>query len=180
LKINIGSGYKRISGFVNVDSDPKTNPDYVVDLEVDTLPFENDSVSEVLAEHILEHIGNGFFHLLKELYRVCKEGASIHIEVPHYLHFTFNADPTHVRRITAEGLQLFSKQFNLSDIASGGHSSALALKYDVDFEITNRSFVVDDYYRDIVRNNSDSDNLKLSRELNNFFLLEIIDLKVVK
>ena len=33
LKINLGSGYKRIEGFLNVDDDPLVNPDYIVNLD---------------------------------------------------------------------------------------------------------------------------------------------------
>ena len=35
MKLNLGSGYKRVPGFVNIDSSPACKPDYVVDLEKD-------------------------------------------------------------------------------------------------------------------------------------------------
>ena len=48
LKINLGSGRKRIDGFLNVDGDINLSPDYLVDLEKDKLPFEDSSVSEIM------------------------------------------------------------------------------------------------------------------------------------
>jgi hypothetical protein len=40
MKINLGSGFKRIEGFVNVDDDPLVEPDYIVNVEKDKLPFD--------------------------------------------------------------------------------------------------------------------------------------------
>ena len=84
MKINIGGGFKRYDGFVNLDADPLTNPDYLVRLGEDVLPFEDNTVDEVKAYHILEHIGPGFFQLMKELYRVAEHGCILDIIVPHH------------------------------------------------------------------------------------------------
>jgi len=40
MKINIGGGLKRFEGFVNVDADPNTKPEYLHNLETEKLPFE--------------------------------------------------------------------------------------------------------------------------------------------
>lgn len=37
MKINIGGGLKRFEGFVNVDADPNTKPEYLHNLEKDKL-----------------------------------------------------------------------------------------------------------------------------------------------
>ena len=44
MKINLGSGYTKYPGFLNVDHDPLTNPDYLAGLEDLHLPIENNSV----------------------------------------------------------------------------------------------------------------------------------------
>ena len=37
MKINLGSGYKRIDGFLNIDDDPLVKPDYLLNVETDKL-----------------------------------------------------------------------------------------------------------------------------------------------
>lgn len=132
MKINIGAGATRYNGFVNCDHSSLFNPEYVFDLETDVFPFEDNSVDEVIAYHVLEHLGEGYFHCLQELYRVCKKDAIIKIRVPHFLNENMYHDPTHRRPITPVGLNLFNKKLNL---ASNSAASKLGLQYNVDFEV---------------------------------------------
>ena len=60
MKINLGSGYKRIDGFLNIDDDPLVSPDFLCNIEKEKLPLEDNSVEEIRAHHIFEHIGAGF------------------------------------------------------------------------------------------------------------------------
>lgn len=149
-KLNIGSGFLRYPGYLNIDIDPDCNPDYIVDLERDTLPFPDNSVTDVHIRHILEHLGNGFFWFLQELYRVCCDGAVIKIAVPHHRHDYFLNDPTHKRPITVDGLNLFSKKFNnyCKEINDG--CSKLGLYYNVDFEIVNFNYNFNPKYNELV------------------------------
>jgi predicted SAM-dependent methyltransferase len=135
LKINIGAGESRVAGYINIDYDPKTNPDYVVDLEKDRLPFEDNSVEVILAHHVLEHIGEGYFHCIKEMYRVCKHGAIIDIQVPHHRSDDFFSDPTHRRPITVDGLRLFSRKYNQLCREQQCHASKLAEYLEIDLEV---------------------------------------------
>lgn len=152
MKLHLGSGYKRFEGFLNVDFDPLCEPDYVVDLE-GKWPFEDNSVDEVIAHHVFEHLGDpGFFNFLKELYRVCKPNALVHVAVPHHRHDCFLNDPTHRRPITVEGMRLFSKKHNNYCIETGDGSSRLGLYYDIDFEITNYKFNIDPMYQPLLQN----------------------------
>lgn len=144
MKIIIGAGDVKMDGFVTCDFDPNTKPDYLINLEKDPLPFENDTVETVIAHHILEHLGDGYFFCLQELYRVCKHGAIIDIRVPHHRHDSFAADPTHRRPITIIGLQLFSKKFNRYCREKGYASSRLGEYYNVDFEILDYKYTPDD------------------------------------
>jgi predicted SAM-dependent methyltransferase len=93
IKLSIGAGYKREPGWVHVDKEPATNPDKCFDLEW-PWPFDADSVEEVRAHHVIEHVGEttaGFFSFIKELYRVCVDDAKIDIHVPHHQHRSFAA-----------------------------------------------------------------------------------------
>ena len=111
LRIDIGSGFKNDDGLIRVDRDPRVNPDHIVDLEKDAFPFEDSSVEYIRAHHVLEHIGDGFFHLMKEMYRICENDAIVDIEVPYFRHCAFHNDPTHKRAITNYVLGLFGKEF---------------------------------------------------------------------
>lgn len=180
MKIDLGSGYKRSDDFIRLDIDPITNPDYVVDLEKDDLPFEDSTVDEVRAWHILEHLGPGYFHLLQELYRVCKPNALIDIQVPHFNHEVQKNDPTHLRFVTPEGLRLFSKKFNKYDIERGGSCSALGIRFDVDFELVAQSFIPDQYYAEYIKAHSDEEINHHFREVNNCIIEIHMTLAVIK
>lgn len=180
MKVNLGAGYKRIPGFVNVDADHNCNPDYIVDLEKDRLPFDDSSVDTIVAHHVLEHIGEGYFHLLKEIYRVCKPGAMIDIRVPHHFHETFLNDPTHRRPITVEGMRLFSKKVNHHEIKTGGRSSTLGIMFDVDFEVVHFDFIHDAFYDEILKNGTPESNYRLMREAVNTCVEVHIVMTVVK
>lgn len=79
LRLNIGCGNKKIEGFVGVDLDPAA--DVVCDIRA--LTFEDDSVSEILAVHVLEHIYRWEAEAtLREWHRVLKPGALIVLELP--------------------------------------------------------------------------------------------------
>jgi hypothetical protein len=151
MKINIGSGYEKIDGFISIDYDEKLNPDYCLDIEKDNLPFDDNTVTTVIAHHILEHLGEGYFHCLQELYRVCQHGAVIDIRVPHPRHDAYLADPTHRRPITPMGLTLFSKKFNKYCREIKAASSLLGELFDVDFEILDWQHVPEEKYREALK-----------------------------
>lgn len=149
MKLNIGSGYKRYPGFINLDAFPGCNPDHVVDIGKDTWPFDDNTVDEVLAEHVLEHLGEEFFHCIKEMYRVCKDGAIIKITVPFPRHDTFLIDPTHRRPILPQTMAMFSKTHNQNDIDNGGRETPLGLIYDVDMELLDYRYHVEGHYQQL-------------------------------
>jgi len=154
MKVNLGSGFNRIDGFVNVDDDPLVNPDYIVNLDDVNikLPFEDNTVEEIVAHHILEHIGTGFIPLMQEIYRVCKHGAIIDIHVPHHFHEAYYGDPTHKRPITINTMKAFSKKFNQENVKKFGGGSGIAMKYNVDFEMIWYDFKYDSFYQGMVDN----------------------------
>lgn len=148
MKINLGSGLKRFDGFVNVDYDTLTNPEYVVNLDDVNikLPFEDNTVEEIKAHHILEHIGEGFIPLMKELHRVAKDGCLFDIVVPHHQHDVFYGDPTHKRPITVAGMQMFSKDFCKEHIQKYGSSNGMAIQFDIDWRLIHYEFEYDQFY----------------------------------
>lgn len=146
MRINLGSGDTRYDSFLNIDNDPDCNPDFCIDIENQAWPIEDNSVEQVIAHHIFEHLGEGFFHVMKELYRVCKNGAQIDVIVPHPRHETFLADPTHRRPIVPMTFQLFSKKFNDACRLYNEPASRLGHRYNVDFELVEFHEIPDDRY----------------------------------
>jgi ubiquinone/menaquinone biosynthesis C-methylase UbiE len=180
MKINIGAGDVKLEGYVTLDYDKATDPDHVLDVEVDKFPFEDDTVETVVAHHILEHLGDGYFHCLQELYRVCKHGAIIDIRVPHHRHESFAADPTHRRPITIMGLKLFSKKFNKYCREEGFASSRLGDYFGVDFEILDYQYIPDDKARQKFQAFSSEQVEEYASEHNNIISEIKVKLLVVK
>ena len=144
LKLNLGSGQNPLEGYINVDK--YGDPDIKCDLEAFPWPFEDSSVDEVTLNHVLEHLGAApdvFINIMKELYRVCKPGALVHINVPHPRHDNFIGDPTHVRVVSAEVMSLFSKRECLRWKELHAANSPLALYHNVDFELRAASLILD-------------------------------------
>lgn len=161
-KINIGGGLKRFEGFVNLDMDPLCEPDYLCNISKDPLPFPDNSVTAVTAHHILEHIGgDGFFHLIKELYRVCEDGAIIDIEVPHHRHDEMFGDPTHCRYFTVDTFRLFSKKYNQWHIEHFGSSTGFGLKCEVDFEVIEYNHVFDPLFIPVLEQMTDDNQREM-------------------
>ncbi len=148
LKLNLGSGQNPQPGYLNVDK--HGDPDLKCDLESFPWPWADNSVSEILLIHVLEHLGASpevFIGIMKEIYRVCEPGAQIYIVVPHPRHDNFIGDPTHVRPVTPAMLQLFSKKANLRWRQIGSPSSPLALYHGVDFEsVENAIYILEEPY----------------------------------
>ena len=146
IKLNIGAGSTTYPEFINCDYSDQYNPEYVFDLEKDIWPFEDNSVTYVIAHHVLEHLGEGYFHALKEMYRVCDSGAIIDIRVPHYNNHNFYHDATHRRAITAVGLSMFGKKKNHLDFLANAATSRLGEYLDIDLELMSYSYLIEDRY----------------------------------
>ena len=180
MKLNIGSGYTRYKDFLNVDMDAKCNPDFLFDIENDTWPFEDNSVEFVIAHHILEHIGEGYFHFIKELYRICKPNAVIDIKVPHHRHDSFATDPSHKRPILEDSFYMFSKKYNDFIIESDSPISTLAHQLDVDFEMFEVQEVMEEYYADLLKDESEEYIKRFVKERNNVIIEIGVKLLVIK
>jgi len=82
LRVNVGCGFNVAEGYVNIDlvSDPKV---FFWDCRK-SMPFDNDSVDVIFAEHVFEHFEyptqSSVF--LKECHRCLKRGGVVRIIVP--------------------------------------------------------------------------------------------------
>jgi predicted SAM-dependent methyltransferase len=180
MKINIGAGDRKVEGFVSCDYDSLSNPDYVFDLEKDKFPFEDNSVEAVIAHHVLEHLGEGYFHCLQEIYRVCKHEAMIDILVPHHRNDEFFDDPTHRRPITVGGLRLFSKRYNELAREQKVYASRLADYFNVNFEVVTWDYIPRDEYRKEFEGKPKEEVEKYLKQHNNIIDQVWVKLVVIK
>lgn len=168
MKLNIGSGIKKFEGYVNIDSDHNCNPDVVMILGEDKFPFDDNTVEEVIAHHVFEHIGSGFFDFMKELYRVCKHQAIIDVQVPHPRHDYFLGDLTHVRAITVENIRHLSKTWCQTQGYINSSWSGLAKQLNVDFEIISYNYILDESFKQLIQNITDTNQIDyMARTMNN-------------
>lgn len=79
-KLHLGSGSRRIPGWLNVDL---TNSDFDLDLLAD-LPWQPNTFDVVLAQHLIEHLDpdDELPRFLAEVHRVCAPGASVWLSCP--------------------------------------------------------------------------------------------------
>jgi hypothetical protein len=95
LKLDLGCGKNKQSGFFGVDSRQFDGVDKVLDL-TKPWPWGDDSVDEVHSSHFVEHLDaeerTRFFN---ELYRVLKKDAKATIITPHWSSDRAYGDLTH-------------------------------------------------------------------------------------
>ena len=95
MRVNLGCGNRKMSGWINLDSSLDVNPDICGDLE-DGFIFESNSVDVFNARAILEHVElDKFIFVMSEIHRCLKPGGLVYIMVPHWNQFWHWSDPTH-------------------------------------------------------------------------------------
>jgi len=183
IKLNLGCGVNHKKGYINVDK--YGEPDLHHDLEIFPWPWDDSSVTEIVLNHVMEHLGqetNIYLNIVKEIYRVCKDQALVNIAVPHPRHDDFINDPTHVRKITPEGIGLFSKMNNEKWVADGLPNSPLGIYLDVDLEIVSINVTLDPLWVQIQKERklSEGELLSAARRYNNVIKEFRMVVKVIK
>lgn len=112
MKLNLGCGNDVGNGFVCLDKQAKAGVDYVLDLERERLPFEDNSVDYIKANHFLEHIFDPR-HLLNECWRVLKPSGVFHSKSP-FGYYEGYPKPVH-RQLIAESWFDFLRKESCKD-----------------------------------------------------------------
>src|SRR4051812_3683467 len=110
MRLQIGCGRAPLEGWTNVDCIALPGVDVVADLESGKLPFADDSVEEILASHVIEHVRNSL-GLLQELHRVARPDALATFSCPYGSSDDADTDPTHVRRYFWDSWGFFSQPY---------------------------------------------------------------------
>lgn len=107
LKINLGGGPIRKEGFINIDRLSIPEVDIVANLNKG-IPLHDNSVDEMMALSILEHLDDTCF-IMEEIYRVCAKNAKVVITVPYLKSTAAFKDPTHKRFFSERTFEYFDK-----------------------------------------------------------------------
>jgi SAM-dependent methyltransferase len=113
LRLNLGCGRNIIADWVNVDWMALPGVDVVANLNdcaATPLPFDDDSVDELVLSHVLEHVPNSL-PLMQELHRIAKAGAKVTIRTPYGSSDDAWEDPTHVRPYFYGSFGYFSQPY---------------------------------------------------------------------
>lgn len=162
-KLNMGCGFKKLSDHWNVDVESKCNPDEVLDFETTPWPYEDNFFDKITADNILEHLGQSpkvFTNVIKEMYRVSKDGAIWAICIPHHRCDLFWDDYTHVRVLTPKTFMMFDQKFNYNTIERKLSESTFGIYHGVDLEIIDVNYNIIPMWKQQV-----ADGMLGSREL---------------
>ena len=82
--LDLGCGPKsKKKGSIGLDKRPAPHVDVVHDLNVYPYPFPDNEFDYIEMSHIIEHIDRPL-HLMSEVHRISKDGATVRIITPHY------------------------------------------------------------------------------------------------
>ena len=101
VKLNLGCGKDIKKDYLNVDFEKFEGVDKIFNLNKIPYPFKNNSIEEILMYNILEHLDDPY-GIMKELYRIVKPNAGIHIQVPHFSSNSVWGDIQHKRGFSSE------------------------------------------------------------------------------
>ncbi len=96
MNISLGCGKTKPIGWIGIDKRSFPDVDYVLDIGKNPLPFQDNSVNEIRAIHLFEHLTpDELFFSVDECWRVLKPTGLLHIEVPKAGTSAFYAHPDH-------------------------------------------------------------------------------------
>lgn len=151
-RLNMGCGFNKHEGYVNADRSSICKPDVQVDFEVYPWPFKDNEFNAIVAKDILEHLRGDFTDVIKEMYRVSKNGAIWEIQVPHHRSDLAIDDPTHVRLLTAKTFRLFDRVECKRLIDQKFSESYFAFECGVDIGVVEAQYKFTDHWLNKLRN----------------------------
>lgn len=96
-KIDCGCGKYKREGYIGIDK-MDFGQELILDLEVGDLPFKDNEVDEIYANHFVEHLKDTK-HFFNEAWRVLKKGGLMCVNCP-YCFWEGAQNPTHFQCIT--------------------------------------------------------------------------------
>ena len=109
-RLNIGCAGNKLDGWVNLDKDPRAEPDVVADITV-RAPFDVRRFDTILASHVLEHIPKqDLFKVFANLWLMLKSGGHLICIVPYGSSDDAWDNPHHHQLFTENTFAYFSSR----------------------------------------------------------------------
>ena len=126
------------AALTTLDYNPTHNPDHVWDLNIGTLPFNDNTFDEIHAYEVLEHTGaqgdyKFFFKQFADFWRVLKPNGHFLATCPSRHSPWAYGDPSHTRILQKEQL-IFLNQDEYSQVGSTSMSDFRSI-YTANFQI---------------------------------------------
>lgn len=83
VRLNLGAGPDRRTGWINVDVDASHSPDVVWDLNKRPYPFEDGSIDHIYAAQLLEHLQLHCVDFFQETYRILESDGTLEMVLPN-------------------------------------------------------------------------------------------------
>ncbi len=104
--IDLGCGFRKKPGAIGFDIARIPGVDVICDV-MRPLPLRDDSIDEIQASHIVEHVDD-LMAFMGEIWRVCKPGALVYLRFPHgSSKYVTWKDPTHKRGVFLATFEYF-------------------------------------------------------------------------
>jgi len=101
MKLNLGCGKLHREGYVGIDFNKENGAEVIHDLK-DKLPYEDNTIDEIYASHIIEHFWwETIPTVLKDWYRVLKKGGVVDIwtvDFDKLIYHFMNHQPQHFKK----------------------------------------------------------------------------------
>lgn len=114
LRLDIACGQNKTKDYFGVDIAKTKDVDLVYDLEKFPWPFADNSVSDAVCNHYIEHTKD-LIKFMDEVYRILKPGCKIAISAPYYNSIRAWQDPTHTRVISEATFLYFNKAWRVAN-----------------------------------------------------------------
>jgi len=117
IKLNIGCGYKKLDGFINLDIAKEVNPDVVCNIE-NGIPFKDNSVDYIFTDNCLEHINPAKWKfVLSEIARIANDGCILEMWLP-FDNISTRTNVDHFRTFNFSSWDQYTTEDNLRDYYS--------------------------------------------------------------
>lgn len=114
MKLHLGCGTEILDGYVNIDIVKLPGVDEVMNVLNMPWPYTDNSVDEIKAKDLIEHLpshdpqgNNTLIKFIEECHRVLKAGGLLWLQTPGWDSDFLWIDPTHVRGYDVRSMDFF-------------------------------------------------------------------------
>jgi len=129
--LDLGCGTKKFSPAYGVDAYPHPGVDVVADTDSYGLPFLDNSLDMVVANHFIEHVDD-IRELMMEVHRILTPGGFVVLRTPYFAHEGSFRDPSHRWHLALGSMDYFLADNPLRWKGLPGYFEKVCAK--VDFE----------------------------------------------